>query len=112
MQKFKVVIGDWSQDGHNMYDEFVFESNKSVKALQEGYKKSCKLTGLQFNHNDDYTGLPEAKDWKTAKQTTIWTDYEDNEISDEQLKTLKTHGIIAREDDYVLITIGNLIIIC
>lgn len=29
MNKVKITIGDWSQDGHNQYEEFVFETNKT-----------------------------------------------------------------------------------
>lgn len=57
MEKIKVVIGDWSGDGHDYYDEIVFKVNKDISTLRQGYKDSCKKTGVQFNINEDYTGL-------------------------------------------------------
>lgn len=55
--KVKISIGDWSKDGHNQYEEFVFESNKTVQQIRQAYKDSCELTGLSFNDNENYTGL-------------------------------------------------------
>jgi hypothetical protein len=47
--KFYINIGDWSCDGHNQCDRFLFESNYSVKELQKAYKKSCKTTGVNLS---------------------------------------------------------------
>ena len=47
MRKVKLVIGDWSGDGHGQSEEFVFETNKTVEEIGQAYKDSCKLTGLQ-----------------------------------------------------------------
>lgn len=55
--KIKIPIGDWSCDGHCKSEDFVFISNKTVEQIRQAYKDSCKLTGLSFNHNQDYTGL-------------------------------------------------------
>ena len=46
MEKIRVVIGDWSEDGYNQSDEFIYSVNKTQKELQDGYKASCKLTGV------------------------------------------------------------------
>ena len=80
--KVKITIGDWSQDGHNQYEEFVFESNKTVKEIRQAYKDSCKLTGLSFNHNEDYTGLN--LNWKHPEYRIrkIATEYQEYELSD------------------------------
>lgn len=93
--KIKITIGDWSQDGHNQYDESVFESNKTVEEIQDAYKASCKLTGIQFNHNEDYTGL------KLGYRSPflICTEYEDSKISAEALEILKKHNVTVFIDD-------------
>jgi len=77
MNKVKLTIGDWSQDGHNQYEEFVFESNKTVTEIRQAYKDSCKLTGLSFNHNQDYTGL----NIGYGSDRRIATEYEEYELS-------------------------------
>lgn len=42
MSKVKLSIGDWSQDGHNQSEDFVYEVNKTVSEIRQGYKDSCK----------------------------------------------------------------------
>jgi len=78
MNKIRLTIGDWSQDGHNQYEEFVYESNKTVENIKQAYKNSCKLTGLSFNHNEDYTGL----NIGYGSERQIATEYGECEISD------------------------------
>lgn len=87
--KVKITIGDWSQDGHNQYEEFVFESNKTVKEIRQAYKDSCKLTGLSFNHNEDYTGLNLG--YGTGRQ--IATEYGDVNISELAVNIFEKHSI-------------------
>jgi hypothetical protein len=55
--KFIILIGDWSSDGHGKSESFVLNGNYPVKMLRQAYKDSCKLTGVQFNHNYNYTGI-------------------------------------------------------
>jgi hypothetical protein len=88
---FKMPIGDWSQDGHNQSEEFVFSSNKTVRAMQNAYKDSCKLTGIQFNHNENYTGLPEHDGYRT--DTQVCTEYGDSYIHKEAADVLTKYGI-------------------
>lgn len=56
---FRLVFGDWSEDGHKQGEEFVIESNKTVEECREAYRASCKLTGFQLHGsgNDNFTGL-------------------------------------------------------
>jgi hypothetical protein len=89
--RFMVVIGDWSDDGHGHSEYFVYSSNYPVEILRQAYKDSCKLTGVQFNHNQDYTGRGPRigrNDW-----TRICTEYEDNVIQEEAVAALGGHGI-------------------
>ena len=98
--KIKISIGDWSEDGHNQYEQFVFESNKPVEEIQQAYKDSCKLTGLQFNHNEDYTGLNLNWQHPEYDDRQICTEYEDGEVSQFAKDILSTHGLDVPEDFY------------
>ena len=91
--KVKLTIGDWSQDGHNQYDEFVYSSNKTVQEIQQAYKNSCKLTGLSFNHSEDYTGLNLTWDHPERNDRQIAVEYESYTISKLAESILLTHGI-------------------
>jgi len=88
MNKFYVVIGDWSGDGHDRSEKFLFMSNKTVEEMQQAYKDSCKLTGIQFNHNENYT------DHKNGYGNwwQVCTEYEDGTIKKDALEVLKEHG--------------------
>ena len=89
--KFKISIGDWSSDGHGKCEYYIFEANHEVEVLQDGYKKSCLLTGLQFNHNENYTGIK--FDWKNSDDYQICTEYEKCTASKIQYDTLKRFGL-------------------
>lgn len=95
--KVKLTIGDWSEDGHNQYDQFVFEVNKDVSEIRQAYKDSCKLTGYQFNHNQDFTGLN--LKWPESESRQICTEYEEYSISDEASEKLLEFGIDVISDD-------------
>lgn len=72
---FKLSIGDWSQDGHNVYREYYFKCNKPLDVVQEGYRQSCRDTGFQFHHRNtqqDYSrGFPlftEYEEWSLPQK--------------------------------------------
>lgn len=86
-----LVLGDWSGDGHGKSEKVLVESNKTVKEIQNAYKASCRLTGVSFNGNDDFTGLK--RDWKEGKKYHIATEYEQVwDVSDEAKQALRTAG--------------------
>lgn len=84
MEKFYIVLGDWSGDGHSVSEKVLIESDIPVKDLQIAYKASCKATGLSFNHNETFTGLD--------NPILICTIYEDNQISEDAYYALKKLG--------------------
>jgi hypothetical protein len=86
----KVPIGDWSCDGHNQSSDYYIISNYPVEDLQQAYKDTCKKIGLQLNHNENYTGLPECNGYGSWRQ--IATEYQDSEIEEEALEILIEHG--------------------
>lgn len=86
-----LVLGDWSGDGHGKSDKVLVLSNKTVKQIQNAYKASCKLTGVSFNHNEDFTG--QKRDYREAKKYQIATEYEQGfKVSDEAKQALKDAG--------------------
>jgi hypothetical protein len=87
--KFKIPIGDWSDDGHGKCDEYTINCSHPVSEVRQGYKDSCKLTGISFNHNQDYTG----KNLGYGSPYQIATEYESSTISEEALEILKEHKI-------------------
>lgn len=95
MNRVKITIGDWSRDGHENYDELVFESNKTVEEIRQAYKDSCKLTGIQFNDmgNNNYTDL--TLTWQDPEYDTrqIAVDYEENTVSKLAHDELWKHGL-------------------
>jgi hypothetical protein len=103
--KVRITIGDWSGDGHSHAEQFVYESNKSVEEIRQAYKDSCRLTGLSFNHNEDYTGLLKPGDYGTDRQ--ICTEYQESSISKFAKEILKTFNINIEKyvesdsDDYI-----------
>jgi hypothetical protein len=71
--KMYLVLGDWSNDGHGKHDKYLLESNVDVSVIQQAYKDSCKLTGVSFNHNEDYT--KRNRSWEIADEYRIATSF-------------------------------------
>lgn len=91
MNKMYLVLGDWSDDGHGKHDKILLESNVSVEDIQNAYKASCKLTGVSFNHNEDYTETD--RDWREADRFRIACEYEDSTLSPFVFGILAKHGL-------------------
>jgi len=91
MNKMYLVLGDWSDDGHGKHDKILLESNVSVKDIQDAYKASCKLTGVSFNHNEDFTETN--RDWEEADRYRIACEYEDSLLSPFVFDILAKHGL-------------------
>ena len=97
---YKLVLGDWSDDGHGQTAEVLFECNYDVHKIRQAYKDSCKKLGIAFNSTEDYTGLG----LKHDDNRVIWMDYEEKEISKLAFDTLGEancfDGIDYEETDY------------
>ena len=91
MNKFRLVMGDWSKDGHNQSDEYIYECNYSVEEVREAYLRSCKLTRVQF-HSE--TGEEE---WDIID--TPWTNYEDRDMTEEAMEVFKKFDIWHEQED-------------
>jgi len=87
MNKMYLVLGDWSDDGHGKSEKVLVEVNKTVEEVQNAYKDSCKLTGISFNGNEDYTET--GRHWEIANKYRIAVEYEDYKLSDAVLEVLE-----------------------
>ena len=87
-----LTIGDWSEDGHGSYEKVYFKVNYPVDAIQQAYKDSCRKTGVQFNHNENYTGTE-----KHRIYDQIWTEYDNDAIRPAEGKILREYGVITDE---------------
>lgn len=85
-----LVVGDWSSDGHGKSEKVLLQSNVDVVSIQQAYKDSCKLTGVSFNINEDYTGLN--RHYKEADEYQIATQYGRSGIPAKALLALLNHG--------------------
>jgi len=100
MNKMYLVMGDWSGDGHEKYDKILLESNCEIGEIKAAYKAACRLTGVQFNDNENYTN--------EKYPIKIATDYEEPYIPVEALEIFRekfglTNEIIQswdKEDDF------------
>lgn len=91
MNKMYLVLGDWSDDGHGLYKKILLESNISVKDIQQAYKDSCKLTGVSFNNNEDYTETD--RPWEESDNYRIAVNYEDSMLFNFAFDILAKHGL-------------------
>jgi hypothetical protein len=85
MYIMKLNIGDWSNDGHGVCVQEVFKVNFKLQDVQQAYKQSCKTTGLQFNHNEDYTG-GYCKGYGSWRQ--LFTEYDGSTITGQAYEQL------------------------
>ena len=85
---FKLVLGDWSNDGHGICREILFDCNYDLKTIQEGYRKSSKNLNIAFDTNAKYT---EPK-LKYGSDRHVWTDYQDSGISTEAFEVLRANN--------------------
>lgn len=49
MNRMKLVLGDWSGDGHNICEHIVVDVNHTVEEVRRAYKASVEKTGISFH---------------------------------------------------------------
>lgn len=85
MNKFKLPIGDWSNDGHGKCDYHIIESNKTVEEIREIYFQAKEKLGFGLEGHDDLTPCAE---------------YEEYTMKQEAVDALKTFGLtITKEQE-------------
>lgn len=85
-----IVIGDWSEDGHNQSEKVSVEINCTVTEMQEAYKASCTKMGFQF-HGAEAFGSPNFTG-KTNPRCLI-CEYEDKSVPDDVIDIMEKHGL-------------------
>lgn len=55
--RIRLVAGDWSKDGHNQSDTYMYEVNLSSEELSEAFKLGAARLGQKFN-DGNYRGDP------------------------------------------------------
>lgn len=48
MRLYRVILGDWSRDGHNQTEEFIVRCNKTPKEIAEGLKLLRERLGFHL----------------------------------------------------------------
>lgn len=84
--KFKIPIGDWSDDGHGKYKDYLIESNKPVEQIRELYFQACDKIG--FSLDGSYK----------KRELTPQAEYEDYKFSRKTLQALLDFGVVLDED--------------
>ncbi len=50
----ELVVGDWSKDGHNQSDKFLYETNLSKEEIEKAFSDGCNTIGIKFNICEEY----------------------------------------------------------
>ena len=81
---YKIVVGDWSDDGHSQKDFFHFKCTHDSKTIKKAYLDAVKKSKISLHDNHG----------KSLKDITpICCDYEDNRISREVFDALMGIGV-------------------
>lgn len=72
MYKFRIIIGDWSEDGHGRSEDFIVSSNLPVEIAREAHYRIKDVTGVDIEN--------------------ICSEYEEDEIDEETVDVLKGMG--------------------
>ena len=81
---YRIVIGDWSNDGHGRSDEFIFTCSHDKKAIIKAYKKATKASGIAL-HEETF-----GKTKNGAR--AILCEYEQRTIDADDVQSLKDIG--------------------
>lgn len=73
MYKFRLQLGDWSNDGHGHTEDIIFETNKDIVELREHYFQNCNKYGNILEE--------------------LSSDYQDCYIDEDQIEELTDMGI-------------------
>lgn len=82
---YSLTIGDWSRDGHEKSDVYMFNVNKTKQEILEAYTKVC---------NKCEVSLGDGFDQKYKNNgVTICADYEENSIDENIIQKLESIGV-------------------
>ena len=57
MNKYEIILGDSSGDGHNISERFIIATNKTKDEILKAYKLACDKVGWNF-HDLSYSNPP------------------------------------------------------
>lgn len=80
MYTYRIVIGDYSKDGHNQMDYFTLETSHDAKAIQKAYKQAVKKSGVTL-------------DTRTKAKHKVCHEYEDGSLPEEAVELLTELGV-------------------
>jgi hypothetical protein len=68
--KFKLILGDWSGDGHGITEVVMMHTNGTLQAVREAYFKAIKKTGIDIGTicQEYEDGSIKEKDWKKLQE--------------------------------------------
>lgn len=78
--RVKLLVGDYSGDGHNITQDYYVLTNLSCKQVQSSYKEGTKKIGFNFSNE-------------------VCRNYEDGSISKDKWAKLKEFGYVPRSYD-------------
>ncbi len=76
--KYSIVVGDWSCDGHEKSDKFIFDCTHSKADIIKSYKQAVNKSGVALHSDKD--------------KIEILGEYEDNIINNEAIGFLEGIG--------------------
>lgn len=80
MHTYRIVIGDWSDDGHGHSDEFIVKVSHDLKAIQTAYRAAVKESGVALDRGSE-------------ADFNLCCEYDDQEIPKGAVERLASFGI-------------------
>ena len=94
MNNYKLVMGDYSKDGHKRWEFIHFTSNITDKEIKVAYNKAIKRCGVSL-HGQECTAKGKCKNLPNP----ICCNYQDGAISNENMGKLLKQGVNMEEMD-------------
>lgn len=70
--KFRMSIGDWSDDGHGKHEDFIIQSNAPIEIVREAHWKAPFVTGVNIEE--------------------LCSEYEETHVEDDVVEKLRELG--------------------
>jgi len=77
------TVGDWSKDGHNQSDRYIFKATHSREDIVKAYLETCEKLGIRLHKESNEWNVPNA----------FFCQYEDDSMSEEEIEGLEEKGL-------------------
>ena len=84
---YKIVVGDWSEDGHNQWQFFYFKCNATQEQIKKAYLDAVKASGLALSRYD-----PQHVSWPEGV-TPVLSEHEENMLTRKNAEKFKAIGV-------------------